>query len=242
MANKLFHNNATGKEKRKFSKKIIKYLVFFFAFLFICFVLTPAIIDYFQRKNFKSFDLKDLAEQELQIQQIDFKKFFVFGTENKGNPGSFFDELQVYYVSGHAIISFVDINALEISSEDSDYKNKICRIKYKADKENPFKVTIIIDENKTYKVVNFESRTIKLKNFEIDLITPELTQAQIVARIKDNLQKEFEKQILPKTKNPNELEKDKLYQAFISRLEELIIEIEPKWKSVQVEFDRKEKK
>ena len=197
---------------------------------------------YLQKKNFKSFDLAELKRQELIIQQIDFKKFYVYGTENKGKStlDKITDELHVYHVSGHANIAFTDIENLELDAEKSDIANGICRIKYKNNqKATPFNISVVIGENDTYKVASFESDEVNFKFFKKDVITPDMSQSQAVEAIKKELQEEFYRQIIDKIKNQKDLVESDLYQTFITRLTEIITGLSD-WKTVEIEFAKGE--
>ncbi len=190
------------------------------------------IMYYLEKKNFHSFDLNELKRQELIIQRIDFKKFFVYGTSSENNAT---DELHVYHVSGHANINFKDIESLEIDTEKSDFTNKLLRLNYNnPQKAIPFDIDVVINENNIYKVQSFESDEITVGNFKKDLIKPEMSQSQTVEVIKKELQSEFNNQII-RTIDLKKLSESDLYQTFLKRITEIITSMSD-WEAVEIQF------
>lgn len=218
---------------------MIRFILKIFFVVVLVFCIVQCIRYHIEKKNFHSFNLEELKKQELVIQTIEFKKFFVHGTEMKGESSKYTDELQVYHVSGHADISFTDIDHIKINEVDSDINDKILRLNYQNDKRtSPFTVNIIINENDVNKVQSFESMPLTGEVFGFalskDLIKPEYSQAQIVEKIKEELKKEFERQITDSVKARN-LDESDLYQTFLKRLTEIIKRVSD-WESVEVKF------
>ncbi|MCQ2604386.1 MAG: hypothetical protein MJ215_05020 [Spirochaetia bacterium] len=173
-----------------------------------------------------------MKRQELIIQRIDFKKFFVYGTSSENNAT---DELHVYHVSGHANINFKDIESLEIDTEKSDFTNKLLRLNYNnPQKAIPFDIDVVINENNIYKVQSFESDEITVGNFKKDLIKPEMSQSQTVEVIKKELQSEFNNQII-RTIDLKKLSESDLYQTFLKRITEIITSMSD-WEAVEIQF------
>ena len=226
-----------------FLKKICKIIIPIALIVCIATPIAISCLQYYRIKlSFKSFDLAELKRQELIIQRIDFKKFFVYGTENKGKSSldKHTDELQVYHVSGHANVAFTDIENLEIDKEKSNIQEKVLRINYKnSQRATPFNISVVIGENDIYKVVSFESEPVNMFGFKKDLITPDMSQSQAVAIIKDELQNEFYNQIIRNDVDPKKLAESDLYQAFITRLTEIITSLSD-WETVEVEFTKGE--
>lgn len=217
----------------KFFKKLCK--MFIPVILLLC-IAAPVsyycIMYYLEKKNFHSFDLNELKRQELIIQRIDFKKFFVYGTSSENNAT---DELHVYHVSGHANINFKDIESLEIDTEKSDFTNKLLRLNYNnPQKAIPFDIDVVINENNIYKVQSFESDEITVGNFKKDLIKPEMSQSQTVEVIKKELQSEFNNQII-RTIDLKKLSESDLYQTFLKRITEIITSMSD-WEAVEIQF------
>lgn len=221
--------------KAKYTFKMVYLIVCVVVFLIVALSAFLCIRYYLEKKNFKSFDLEELKKQELIIQSIEFKKFIIYGTEGSGT--SLTDELQVYFVSGRADISFTDIDKLKINEEKSDIAAKILRLDYE-NKSNPFAVNIVINENDIYQVTRFESTPIKVSvgssSFQKDLIKPDMSQAEIVEKNKKILKSEFERQIIDST-NPKNLAESDLYQTFLARLTEIISSVSD-WENVEIQF------
>lgn len=198
------------------------------------------------KSKFKSFDLAELKRQELIIQTIDFNKFIVQGTEvpKKTLTSDYTDELQVYFVKGQAKVLFTDIENLKMNEETSDITTKTLRLDYNNQtKQIPFTIDVAIADEDMYKVVNLESKTINILGFKKDLIKAEMTQREKVEIIKQELKKEFEKQIIDiKGKdlknNSKKLADSDLYQTFITRIEEIVTSVSD-WESVEINFSTK---
>lgn len=188
-----------------------------------------------EKNKFHSFDLAELKRQELILQTIEFKKFIVQGTKIAAESSKYTDEVGVYFVSGHADISFTDIENLKINEEKSDIGTKVLRLDYNNPaKKIPFSISVVINENDIYKVANMESEPIEVFGFRKDLITPEMSQSEIVENVKEELQKEFERQIFDGVK-ARKLEDSDIYQTFLMRLTEIVTGLSG-WKSVEVNF------
>lgn len=189
---------------------------------------------YLTKKNFHSFDLAELKRQEFIIQTIDFKKFLIQGTEND-NQSKYTNELQVYLISGQANICFKDIEKLKIDEESSDINTKTLRLNYNNPlKKIPFDIDIIISENDIYKVSSFNSESVDILGYKIDLIKPKMTQAEKVEVSKKYLKEEFEKQIIDNS-SKKKLNESDLYQIFLTQLTEFITSMSD-WKTVEVNF------
>ncbi len=187
--------------------------------------------------NFHSFNLDELKRQELVIQTISFKKFKVQGTEVplETATSKFTDEVSVYFVEGKAEISFTDIDNLKMNEEASDVSKKILKLDYNNQKAQiPFSINILIGEKDIYKVASMESVPLEVGVLKTDLIKPEMSQAQIVENVKNELQKEFESQIIDSI-NAKKLEDSDIYQAFLLRLTEIITGLSD-WESVEINF------
>ena len=209
--------------------------------LIVAFIVLFGIIlsvSYYINKNFRSFDLSELKRQELIIQTIDFKKFLIQATDvdNSATASKYTDELQVYLVSGHANIAFTDIENLKADEEASDISKKIWRLNYNNPKKTiPFSIDVIINENDIYKVASFESEPVNILGLKKDLIKPEMSQAEKIEVVKEELKKEFEKQIID-CSNPKKLEESDLYQTFIYRLKEIITGMSD-YKDIKIKFE-----
>ncbi len=195
-------------------------------------------LQYWSEKNkFKSFNLDELKKQELIIQTIHFKKFIVTGTDipKTTETSKYTDEVHVYFVSGHADISFTDIDNLKIDEVASDIMTGTLRLNYINPKNKlPFSIDVKINEDDFYKVTSYESEPIKIGTYKKDLIKPEISQSEKITLVKAELEKEFEEQILNDT-NPKKLNESDLYQVFIKRLTEIITGLSS-WKSVEINF------
>lgn len=211
----------------------------------IIFIVLPLIVYplryWLEKRNFQSFSLEELKRHELIIQTIDFKKFIVQGTDPDKAKGiekaltKYTDELQVYLISGHADICFTDIENLSINEEDSDYKSKTLRLKYKyPDKRNiPFDIDIVVNENDIKHVQTFESKEVNVLGLaKIDLIKPESSTEEKVQTVKAELGKEFERQIIGDGRKLEELD---IYQTFLERITEIIAGLSS-WENVEIEF------
>ena len=223
-----------------FAKKAAKILVPIIAVVFIASgVVIPLVKAHFAKKDFREFDLEELKKQELIIQTIDFNKFLVQGTEAKKQDSlaPYTDEISVYFIKGHADISFTDIEHLKMSKDASDYEKKILRLDYvNPSKKNPFAVTVRIDENDIYLVQSFESKELSAGFIKKDLIKPEMSGSERVRAVRQDLQGEFENQLLDfKKNNAKALEKSDLYQTFLERLSEIVSGFSD-WKSVEISF------
>lgn len=200
--------------------------------------LTLFVLSYHMgKKNFRSFDLTELKRQEFIIQTIEFKKFLMNGTEGEG--GKHTDEMQVYHISGRAEVSFTDIENLAFDEEASDINAKIMRFKYDNPKRQiPFAINVIIEEKDINQVTRFESEKINIFGlYKKDLVKPDMTQGQIVEVCKEELKKEFERQIIDATKT-SKLEESDIYQTFIEQLTQVVTELSD-WESVEIKFVNK---
>lgn len=190
---------------------------------------------YFEKQKFHSFDLAELKRQELIFQTIEFKKFIVQGTKITTESSKYTDEVGVYFVSGHADISFTDIENLATNDEKSDIGTKTLRLDYNnPSRKIPFSISVVINENDIYKVASMESEPIDILGFQKGLITSEMSQSEIVENVKEELKKEFERQIFDGVK-AKKLEDSDIYQTFLMRLTEIVIGLSD-WESVEVNF------
>ncbi len=234
--------NAHEPMKKKLSGffKVCFSVVFGLLAIFAIFLAWNTAKYFLQKKNFRSFDLDSLKTQSLIIQTIEFKKFIVHGTEQNDADSAlsaYADELQVYHISGTAEVSFDGMEKLSINEEDSDYENKILRLKYEpsqASSKTPFSVNVRIEEKDVQKVAAFESEKIDFFGVKKDLIKPDMSQAEIVDAVKKELQAEFCEQILGGEQNSN-LSELEIYQSFLARLTE-IVRSTSDWQTVEVDF------
>ena len=218
--------------------KSIKFWLGLIVAFIVLFGIIPSVSYYINKKNFRSFDLSELKRQELIIQTIDFKKFLIQATDvdNSATASKYTDELQVYLVSGHANIAFTDIENLKADEEASDISKKIWRLNYNNPKKTiPFSIDVIINENDIYKVASFESEPVNILGLKKDLIKPEMSQAEKIEVVKEELKKEFEKQIID-CSDPEKLGESDLYQTFIYRLKEIITGMSD-WENIEIKFE-----
>lgn len=232
--------------ERKMAGKVIKAVTAGLITLIFLWIISSGIyaIQYFiEKKNFKSFDLNELKRQELIIQTISFKKFFVSGTEVKqdklgSDPR---DEITVWFVSGEVDIFFKDIENLEIDAEKSSIGTKTLRLNYyRKGRKIPFDVDVRIKEEDIYKVTDMESKETNFFGLKIDFIKPETSQTEKVESAKKALQEEFEKQIFESTGQSTSnkvLQESDVYQTFLTRLTEIITSISD-WEFVEIDFGK----
>lgn len=217
--------------------KIISSIFLLLILLFIAYT-TFCIIRYRNEiNNFRSFDLNSLNQRDFIIQTVEFKKFFVQGTEvsNPTDSTKYTDELQIFHVSGNALISFTEMKNLFINETDCDYENKILRLKHSGANVFPFKAEIEITEKDIQKVASMESKEMNFLGMKKDLIKLEMSQAEIMQTLKKELQEEFEKQIFGNKSDSKNLESLEIYQTFLRQLTE-IIKTNSQWEKVEIEF------
>jgi len=217
-------------------KSIVYYVIVGLLGLFILLAALNCIKYAIEKSKFRSFDLANLKKQEFIIQKIEFKKFLAHGTAQSNNE--YADELQIYHISGYANVSFTDIDHLEIDEENSDYDKKILRLNYKPsdNREIPFNIDVIIEEKDINQVANLKSKEfeIKLLGIKHDFAKPGLTPSEQVAQAKEELKKEFEKQIIGNG-SAKDLSKMDIYQTFLRRLTDLVSKASD-WENVEVKF------
>ena len=187
---------------------------------------------YIEESSFRSFDLKSLAQKEFIFQSIAFKKFLVYGTTG---TSSFTDELQIYYVSGEATVSFNGVDSLSIDAEHSDYAKRILRLNYTppATRSMPFDIAVLINENDIYPVADYESKKF-LGTF--DLVPRDQNEAVMVQQAKERLKKEFEEQLLADMAKGSLSESD-TYQAFLKKFTEMVRNSSD-WETVEIDCGR----
>lgn len=233
---------AVVKPKGSMLNKIFGILTAIVALAAIAIAVYAFIINR-KMKEFKQFDLKELSSQELIFQTYEFNKFIAYGTADKRILGEYTDEMNVYFVKGVASISFKNIDKLKPVWEVCDYENGILRLEYTRDGQDecPFDVDITIAPENIFYVAGKESKTIEVPLFqkEIDLIKPE-NPADTIQRTKDEIQKEFEKQLLEpfksdKSAQENLCVENDTYAAFLNSLTE-VISSKSKWKNVEIFF------
>lgn len=196
-------------------------------------------------KDFRQFDIKELKSQELIFQTYEFNKFIANTTNQNGGFSEYTDEMAVYYVKGTATISFKNIDKLEPIDAACDYDKGILRLKYNWGEDNkiecPFDVSVAIDPKDIYYVTSKESKNISLFHKEIDLIKAE-NPAEIIQRAKDEIKKEFEKQLIEplsakKDEKSNLCTENDTYAAFLNTLTKMVTSNEKsKWNDVEIFF------
>ncbi len=201
--------------------------------LVLAFLVPFGIACYINSQNmFEEFNLADLQKQELIFQEISFNKFIV-QEESRDTiiaNSEYTKEIYIYLIKGKAEISFADIESLVINKERSSRDTKTLVFDYQKNSSDlPFNVKVNITD--VIPVYTMESKPIKILqagsiiNYNKDLITNTMTPDDQIKKIKPEIQKEFEKQIIDEDNGflfKKNLEETNIYGTFLTSLEEFV--------------------
>lgn len=198
---------------------------------------------YKMKRAFKSFDLAKIAQEEFIFQTIEFKKFIPYGTDGESFLGEYADELQIYYVSGHADVLFrqLDEKHLVMNEGKSDYDRKILRLDYYPDTagQSPFDVKVSVNEKDIYQVYKKQAKkilgVINAVSVVSDVAKADKSPDEVLVDAKEKLEKEFKDQLKTKVATADELKKSELYQDFLKQFSKMVSAVSD-WEQVEIDF------